>query len=235
MLLRRNLQARKKIRKCFLLATIGSGCFATAVLALVAKLDGSNVLMFHVEQWDKRWSFRLRSVGDHEWGDEIEAPFSSQEWPLPDVTRAVECQWRSEGLDWQDAVPMEFGEAVCEFVVWRDVPFEVGDDPVRFCGIVDGRPSVWELDLPKEILFKDSAAVRCMGRSVQRGLGQVLGCEGVFSLKVGGWKVSNSAASQAALLPVEVAIPGSMPPEDIYMVVSGRLSQEELKHLMQEV
>lgn len=238
MLLCRNLEARKKIRKSFLLATFPGGCFATAVLALVTKLDGSNVLMFHVEQMDKRWSFRLRAAGDEEWQAEVEAPFSHQEWPLPDAEKAVECQWRVEGVEWQDAVPMEFGEATCEFFVSRNAPFEAGeDDTVRFCGIVDGYPSIWEVDLPKGVLFQDpdSPPLRCAGKSLQRGIGQILRSEGVFSLKVDGWRVCNSCSSQAALLPVEVAMPGRMPEENIYMVVSGRLSAEELEQLIQEV
>lgn len=208
------------------------------VLAVVAKLDGLNVLLFHVEQWDNQTKWFFRVWGEDDWMPEVALTGRSVTIPVPHATDPLKVEWREADGDWQSAVPHEFGEARAEFVVRVDLPFDAAaaDDGVHVCGVVGGAPSVWRLDLPRRVLAQDGPeTLRVSGVSLCPGMGQILDCPGDFRVQGGFWKVVNVGPSQAALLRVDDAVPGMLPFRGVYMVRSGgRLTDEEMDLLLEE-
>lgn len=120
-------------------------------------------------------------------------------------------------------------------VVARDEPFEVAGDPFHFCAAVRGFPSVWELRLPAGIFAENGPEkITVDAISLCSGPGQVLAAPGDFQLASGGWKVANADPSQAALLPAWSSLPEKQAIAGSWMVVTGRMSAEELDQLLKE-
>lgn len=91
----RNLRAKQIFKKIFDVATINPSWFACAVLAVITKLDGTNVLLFHVEQWDGApWFYRVRDSAG-EWGKPVSATGETVYFPAAALDRPVFVQWRS--------------------------------------------------------------------------------------------------------------------------------------------
>jgi hypothetical protein len=232
------LMGKRIFQNLFTLATIKVSWFACCVLALIAELDGTNALMFHVEQFDNRpWQYRLRAAGSA-WSAEIgESSAESVTVVLPSSRSAVEGQWRWAGEEqWQDAVAHQFlPNAECLFHVRSEAPFRQLIGEFRVCAAVRGHPSVWSLMMPDRMIAEHGPeTVTVTGYPLCLGLGQILREEGEFQCKGGGFTVMNAAKSQAALLPVPVAVPGELPFRGLFLVKTGRLTDEEIELLKHE-
>lgn len=148
----------------------------------------------------------------------------------------MEIEWRKPDGDWQDAVPHEFNEScTCLFRVHVKLPCPEASDPAwvsHACANVRGFPSGWELDIPNRALAMDGPEdLLVTGKSICIGGGQVLRKAGEFVASSSGFLISNEAPSQVALLRVERAVPGRLPYQPSFMVVTGQLSEEEIELL----
>jgi hypothetical protein len=231
----RNLRAKQIFKKIFDVATINPSWFACAVLAVITKLDGTNVLLFHVEQWDGApWFYRVRDSAG-EWGKPVSATGETVYFPAAALDRPVFVQWRSGEGDWQDAVPHEFGPATCRFTVEIQPGhgYRSGDD-LRVCAAVRGCPSGWYLEMPsRQWEITAPEILHVTGHSQCLGPGQVLRHPGEFSASGRGFSIINAEPSQATLLPATALPPSAMPRQGIFMVGTGRLSDEEIAQLKQ--
>lgn len=199
------------------------------MLALIAKLNGITALLFHVEQWSKGvWQWRIK--GSAEIYQEI------MDHAYVAMIPGMEIEWRSLDGDWQDAVPHEFGEScTCQFRVTVKLPCPEASDPAwisHACANVRGFPSGWELDIPNRVLAMDGPEELVVnGRSLCVGGGQVIRAAGEFVASSDGFLVVNEGPSQVALLRVERAVLGRVPYHPSFMVVTGRLSDDEVELL----
>jgi hypothetical protein len=207
------------------------------VLALITKLDGVNALLFHVEHWSNgKWQYRMMG-SDREWMSPVTVSGESVVVPLVHATNEVTVEWRvDESCDWIAAAPHEFGNAECEFsvhVVGSYSASRPDDYDIVACGLVRGNPSAWKLSLPRRPLQNE--VLRVMGVSRCFGIGQVLRYESEFQSRGGVFQMMNLTPSQAALLPVQSAIPSALPFTGTFFVRSGRLSDEEIQILKADV
>lgn len=233
----RNLDTSENFKIIFRLATIKPAWFACAVLALIAILDETNALLFHVEHSDNRaWEFHIRQGGG-EWSAALPCAEESAVVPLSHATAPVEAEWRwKDEEEWNAAVPHAFGAAAqCEFYVRAEDRHEPMLGDFRVCAAVRGQPSAWVLQMPQHTLAADGPEnLTVTGISVCQGIGQVLRAEGEFQCKGGGFTVMNAGPSQAALLPVDSAVPGCLPFRGVFMVRTGRLTDEEIELLKRD-
>ena len=234
----RNLEASGFSKKVFQLATSKRAWFARRVLAVIAQLDGSNVLLFHVEHCSRMWKARVRPAGG-QWGEEYSSQAESLVVPLVDFTVPVEAEWcYADGAgagEWQAGVPHEFGAAECDFRMRVAEPFVPDHGDFRICALVRGHPSVWVLDLPRRRIADEAPEIFSVrGVSVCRGVGQVLREAREFQCQDGPFTVLNSSPSQVALLRVPFAMPRELPFFGLFAVKAGRLSDEEIELLQKE-
>lgn len=205
------------------------------MLAIITKLDGTNALLFHVEQWlGGAWKYRMGKP-DGTWA-EPEMAHAEMVYAAPvSLEHPVTAQWRSGEGDWQDAVPHEFGPATCRFTIEIQPghPYRSGDE-LRVCASVRGEPSGWLIGMPsRNWEIQSPEVIEVTGHSVCSGPGQVLRHPGEFMTAGRGMAVINAEPSQATLLQVPAAAPSMLPRQGIFMVATGRLSDEEIEHLKQ--
>lgn len=209
------------------------------MLVAISKLDGLNVALFHMEQSPPGpWEWRMKVEGG-EWRDPVRAIGRYFQADLVHATRAIDMQWRMVGGDpWIPAVPYEFGEAKCEFVVKASLPYlHASGEKFVVCGMVNGFSSVWALDMPARLIAGDREEIfRVSGVAEQMGLGQVLEYPGDFKCSGNGFSVINASASQAALLPVPRCEIGVSPHRGGgWAVKTGALPDHEIEELKREI
>lgn len=205
------------------------------MLALITKLDCTNALLFHVEQWDGNvWEYRVMDGG--EWSSARPVYGESVVIPVSERGEKVIAEWRVPGGPWKNPKPRQFGEAECDFEVTVLERIDFRGKVMTACSSVRGHPSVWELSMPEHAVAEEGPEIITVrGRSKSKGLGQVLREEGEFFCEGELVSVSNVSASQAALLPDDSTLPRAMEMEPAFFVKVGRLSDQEIELLKNEV
>lgn len=213
------------------------------MLALIAKLDGSNgLLVFHVEhESDKPWRYRLRwpaSSNDslREWQREREVQGEGVFFPLVDPNVPVEAQWRTgPKAKWRTAEPHEFVETTADFVVEIRGQQDFSADPVlRVAAMVRGFPAVFDLAMPRRVVgLTGPERIDVVGTSFYRGPGNLLRKPGDFAYRDEQWSVMSAGPNrQAALLSVAEAKPGANEYRQAVVIRTGALSAEEKEELL---
>lgn len=210
------------------------------MLAVIAKLDGANGLLFHMEPWSGRWQYRVRfpaseSEALREWGREREVEGAGVFFALSDPNTEVAAQWREPDGEWRDAAAHEFADTEADFAVELRARRDFRRDPVlRVAGLVRGWVGVFDLELPRRVLAEHGPErFRARGRSHLPGPGSVLREPGDLTHRCEAWSVTNLGPNrQAALLPVAAAVPGSSGPRQAVMVKAGALSEPERQALL---
>ena len=207
------------------------------MLALITQLDGVNALLFHVEHCsNEAWEYRMRGVAG-EWLDPVRVVGSFVVVPLVHPNDEVVVEWREGEMNlWKRAVPHEFGEATCQFIVKVSgvfSPNRLEDCEVMACGLVKNRPSAWKISLPSRRI--ENEVIRVQGVSYSKGVGQVLRQQGEFQCRSSIFQIMNAEPSQAALLEVASAFPSALPfVGACFVKSSGRLNDDEIAALMSE-
>lgn len=213
------------------------------MLALVAKLDGANALLFHVEQSNKApWHFRVRWPDSslsilRTWQTERLVDGEAAYFALLDPSSRVEAEWKTDcHRAWRKAKPHEFREAATRFSVTVKAPRDFREDnQVLASAIVRGQPATFCLQMPRRWVARNRAeTLTVLARNYHSGLGHILRKPGEFTTSNEVYAIANVEANdQAALLAVRRAECGSNPIKGgVCFVLAGQMTEEELKLLL---
>ncbi len=224
------------------------------MLAVITKLDGANVALFHMEHFgNRKWEFQLCWPGSHvaefrDWSPPRPAAGELAVAALRDPNVTLLARWRwaddfcGEGEPppeepWQDGAPHEWGDATCEFHVIVSQPRDFQKDPhVQACALVRGIPVSFALLLPRrKVALEAPECFTLTGSAIGCGPGTVLREPGEFVSTNDAFSISNAAPSQATLLPVPAKVPESLPLTDLCGVRTGILPPEEIEMLRRYV
>lgn len=218
-----------------------------AVLALVARFDGANGLLFHMEQCGNgAWQYRVRwpesSIPSlQQWQRIRETNGSHAIFQMLDPHAAVEAQWRwvpekeEDGAEpvWELAVPHEFAPTFASFRVRVKRPRSFVKDPViRALAMVKGWPASFDLTLPR-CEVSEPAEFEVRGDCLHLGPGACLCEPGEFSCGDEAFDIVNLGPSHQPLVAIEgPALPGQLTYVGSFFVKTGRLTPEEIQLLL---
>lgn len=138
-------------------------------------------------------------------------------------------------LQFAAAVPHEWGEATCDFHIIIKLLRDFRNDPlIHAAALVRREPCAFEIVMPRRLVAQDGPEILTVsGTALVSGPATVLRGEGEFTCVTDAFSISNAGASQVTLLPVEAAIPCSLPYVPSYAVKLGKLPPEEIELLRQ--
>lgn len=208
------------------------------VLTLIAMLDGANACLFHMEQHTGEWRYRARWPESgypalREWGEVRQVAGGCVFMPLTDPLVPVEVEWCAEGEEeWRAAEPWEFMEVPVRFRVEMGEGRDFREDPlVRAMALVRGLPCAYELEMPRKKVAEGDF-FEMEGKPLVLGPGMILREAGEFLCESAAYRITNlEPTSQAALLPVVAAEPGSVPSRGTFCVKKGSLTADEVAAL----